>query len=292
MKTKASLLEEHVEELIAKYNELRFICKADKSSVRGRIIVEAEYENKNIICDYRIDIRIPENYPASVPKVFELQGKIDSGFHKMEDGELCLGAPQAVSATFHQNRTLLGFVEENVVPYLFAHACYVETSEMPFGELDHGNEGICQYYYEKFKTYNATQITNYLKSLLELEPLENKNILCFCGSGRRFSECHILDYKYYYESLSIDELVNIVLEVCDSFEEVKKEKRREFEKTIIRTVYFGPIRRVINTIMRCRKPLFYFDEYYYPLNNRWYEEIRFQKPNKESLIRTDQKTRF
>ena len=137
MKTKITQLETQVNELLTKYTLLQF-SGSKHPKVYGRILAQADRGDKSAICDYDVEIHIPSGYPCELPKAYEVGGKIDKDYHQFEDGELCLGAPDALQITFLQNRTLLGFVENLLIPYLFDHTCYMKTGVMPIGDFKLG----------------------------------------------------------------------------------------------------------------------------------------------------------
>ena len=102
---------------------------------------------------YMVELRIPPEYPDAPPDVRETGGRIPRWFHTFSPtGKLCLGPPVEVERVFAERRTLLWFLEEQVVPFLFSYSYFEKHGRMPFGQLPHGANGILDYYNEFFET--------------------------------------------------------------------------------------------------------------------------------------------
>lgn len=146
-----------------------------------------EYDGRSIEDEFHIELRIPADYPASPPNAYEVVGRLDRFDHLFQDGRLCLGAPIEVCSKFAQRPSLLHFIEDLVIPFLFAFSYKEQYGEMPFGELAHGMKGILDYYMEFFGTSkeNATLLLECL-AYRNVESLE----CCPCGSGRKLEKCH------------------------------------------------------------------------------------------------------
>lgn len=158
--------------------------------VRGNIKFVAEHSSHQIEGSYNLKFVIPEDYPASPPFVYETEGKIAKELfpHFMDAGNLCLGAPVEVCRKFLRHGNLLRFIEDQVIPYLFAYGYKEETGKLPFGELLHGPNGLLQYYAEFFEI-DPISALKLLKLLADdfAPPL----MACPCNLGRkRLRDCH------------------------------------------------------------------------------------------------------
>lgn len=157
--------------------------------VRGAVRLDHTHAERRVKAKYEIEIHIPRDYPDVPPDVRETGGAIAGDFHTFSDtGYLCLGAPVEVRRLFAEDRTLKGFVDGLVVPFLFSHKYRQLYGVMPYGELAHGYNGILDYYNEQFDAADD------LISLRLLELLTGKDFTsgnpCPCGSGRILRECH------------------------------------------------------------------------------------------------------
>lgn len=133
--------------------------------VEGHVGFCGEHNSRVIRNRFRVKLRIPPDFPHSPPVVFETGGKIPSDYsHLIQDGSLCLGVPLEVDLVFALDRTLLRFIDDLVIPYLFGYSYYKEFGEMPFGERCHSAEAVLQSYQEYFGV-GAIQATQFLRLL-------------------------------------------------------------------------------------------------------------------------------
>lgn len=138
---------------------------------------------------FGVKIVVPEGYPAELPAVWETGGQIDASYeHVNSDGTLCLAVPIEARLRFQQRPTLLGFVENFVVPYLYGYCCWKEHGEHPVGEREHGSEGILRYYCEEFGLTDEAAALSVILFLAEHG--YRGHLDCPCESGRRVRHCH------------------------------------------------------------------------------------------------------
>ena len=162
----------------------------------GRLVVEGTlgfamtHERRTVEDEFDVELRIPPDYPASPPNVYEVAGRLDGFDHLFTDGRLCLGAPVEVRMRFAERPSLLCFTEDLVVPFLFAFSYKASYGRMPFGELAHGVEGQLDYYNRFFGT-PTEQTVSLLRCLVRDE--HDSGVAfgkCPCGSGRKLKRCH------------------------------------------------------------------------------------------------------
>jgi hypothetical protein len=146
----------------------------------GGLVVEDEYE---------IDLSIPPEFPAALPRVWETGGRIPKDYHKLEGNALCLGAPTEIRMQLLQSSTLLAFLERFVIPYLFGYSVFSKSETMPFGELLHGDAGIRQCLAEMFGAHAGEHPEEFLR-LAGMKKRAANKWPCPCGSGRRLGKCH------------------------------------------------------------------------------------------------------
>ena len=161
----------------------------------GRLVVGGTlgfvmgHEGRTVEDEFDVELRIPPDFPASPPNVYEVAGRLDGFDHLFEDGRLCLGAPVEVRMRFAERPSLLCFTEDLVVPFLFAFSYKARYGKMPFGELAHGVEGILDYYNRFFET-PTEQTVSLLKCLVHEHDSRIALGKCPCGSGRKLKRCH------------------------------------------------------------------------------------------------------
>jgi hypothetical protein len=137
---------------------------------------------------FEIEIRVPTDFPRSVPRVRETGARIDRSFHHFQDGSLCLGSPLRLQLTVSRHRTLTGFVEKCVVPYLVGFIVHKKTGGMPFGELEHGGPGLVHDYREILGMPTGAACLECLRLLSLKKRVANKRV-CPCGKAR-LGRCH------------------------------------------------------------------------------------------------------
>lgn len=173
-----------------------------KLCVRGAVGFSATHNGRSVEDSYQIELQIPEDYPGSPPYVFETKGRVPKDFeHFMTAGNFCLEAPVEVRRRFSQHRNLRRFIDEQVVPFLFAYSYKRDYGELPFGDRVHGPAGLLQYYIEffwvsggpvrtlqKFFDNSGIPAMKLLKCLADgwAPPL----MACPCESGRKLRNCH------------------------------------------------------------------------------------------------------
>ncbi|MHB1155867.1 MAG: SEC-C domain-containing protein [Phycisphaerales bacterium] len=178
-----------MEEVQAKHEALELVQEGDGAMrVRGPVGFSIDHDGHKVTDIYQIELHIPDDFPNSPPTVYETDGKVASAFgHFMKAGNFCLGAPVEVRRRFAQHRTLIGFIDDQIIPYLFSYSHKRDHGELPFGDLDHGSTGLLDYYMEFFGTSGTTTL-KFLKCLADnfAPPLGP----CPCGSRRRLKDCH------------------------------------------------------------------------------------------------------
>ena len=161
--------------------------RSGRLSVRGEIWFVMEHKAQAVEDRFDIELRIPLDYPKTPPHAYETKGRLNGFDHFFLDGRLCLGAPVEVCMRFEKQPTLLSFIEELVVPFLFAFSYKNQYGEMPFGELAHGVEGLLDYYIDFFRTSKESTIS--LLSYLAGISRQPRGV-CPCGSGQKLEKCH------------------------------------------------------------------------------------------------------
>jgi len=157
--------------------------------VRGMVGFRIDYEGTSIEDSYEIEVVVPEEYPRVPPTARETDGDIPDNYHHkfLSNGMLCLGAPIEVKRAFAEHRTLLSFIDRQVIPYLFSHSCFQRFGRFPYGELRHGIQGVLDYYSEHFGT-SILATMRLLKYLADYEFPQGDQ--CPCGSYRELCMCH------------------------------------------------------------------------------------------------------
>ena len=171
-------------ELRQKYPYLFLEKRDDGYSVCGTIFIEKD----DIKDRYEVEIQVNREYPKKVPTVRETGSKIAETFHHNPDGSLCLEAPLAVYEVFRANETLINFVDNLLVPYLYVHSHYLKHGKLPFGEHTHGAEGILEDYKKRFEITEDSSVLRLIQILAE--NTYRGHHVCPCGSKKKLRDCH------------------------------------------------------------------------------------------------------
>ena len=177
--------------LLTKYSGLRLTSTADGSvKIAGALAFVAEAPGKTRIADeYEVELVVPNQFPDRIPVVREIGGRIPRSFHKLNNAELCLGAPTRLQLIVAESPSVLRFVERCVIPYLYGYSHFERHGVMPFGELKHGAEGVREDLASLFGTERAESVGEFVRLTAMRKRHANKQA-CPCGSGRRLGRCH------------------------------------------------------------------------------------------------------
>lgn len=186
------LIQEQFLTLKSKYPDLYLLQDAFSSEIYGTLSMHASYQGVELKEQYEIRIKIPPNYPESVPVSWETGSKIPfSGprvFHKNPDASLCLASPVEVVQKFFRKKNLLNYVDSLLIPYLFSYSYLKRYRKLPFGELRHGTEGLIQFYQNYFQVPIQECVVGFL-AILGQESFSSL-LRCPCGSGKAIAICH------------------------------------------------------------------------------------------------------
>ncbi len=209
------LINQHFEELQQKYQGLSLFCWGGVSSVEGLLHFIAEFKEQYIEDEYAIKITLPDDYPISPPFAEETMGRIPQSFHHYQNGHLCLGTSYAISRTFLESPTLIGFAEKSLIPYLYSFSYKSLYEKMPYGELSHGMDGIFEYYMDEFGVNDPRVVVEFIRILVDNLP--RKNAYCPCGSRKPISACHGAQLKGMLLVQPVSYFKNELLQITKRF---------------------------------------------------------------------------
>jgi len=178
------------QELQTKHQYLELHNNGQGYTISGQLGFSSEYKGIRIQDGFSIFIKIPDEYPDGLPIAKEIGGRIPRDFHKSGQNRdiLCLATPADQWIKFNKCKSLLGFIDNLVVPYLFSFCFKQKTGRMPFNERRHGGLGILEFYCEYFELTDFEAARKLLKLLAKGRYRREKT--CPCGSGRRLRSCH------------------------------------------------------------------------------------------------------
>ncbi len=195
------------------FSELSFKKENDNLIIVGELKFKASMsiDNNNVVIEdfYFIKLLFPYDYPESIPFAFETSGKIPKSYHTNPDGDLCLGVQHQLQKIFKENRTIIHFIKELLIPYLYRYSHIKKFGKASHPDLPHGKEGIIKYYSNLIGIQNSKSLMEMLKIIYYLRYRGHHS--CPCDSDKKFRNCHgkvILpliteDFNSVYQDLRI-----------------------------------------------------------------------------------------
>lgn len=226
-------------ELSERYGGLTLSANGDCSNtICGKFSFDVSYNGREIKDEFEIQINIPNDYPDSPPIAKEIGNRIPKDFHTNPDESLCLSSPLRVRMRFSKNKTLLGFVDELVIPFLYSYRHLQEYGEMPYGEFSHGGMGILECYREHFGTSSDNVALSFLKILVSGNYRGHHT--CPCGSGKKIRQCHGEKLKRLMESQRQEDYFTDLERIIDHF----KTSKLEIPKNIVDKAFLNRIKKL------------------------------------------------
>lgn len=183
-----NLVKDQFEKLLSKYKYFCLLYSDGMYYIKGRLYFCVIYKEETIEDSFDLEIMIPEGYPNDLPTVKETERRIPKRFHINPDGTLCLGTILAQKMKFSRNPTILGFIDDLIIPFLFSYIYFCKYRKMPYGEYAHGIDGIIQHYKELFEVSSNESVVCFLELLSKKS--YRGHYWCPCGSGKRVRNCH------------------------------------------------------------------------------------------------------
>ena len=180
-----------IDEILRRYPRLKIVPDDDcELLLLGQINFIATAPGLEIITDsYSISIAVPASFPRDAPRVWDKGQRIDPKYHRLTDGSFCLGSPASLRLLLAQQPTLLAFIEQCVIPYLYGYSFFEKHRRPPFGELAHGDRGLIDDFKRLFGLATADACADMLSLIGMKKRVANKQP-CPCNSGLRLGKCH------------------------------------------------------------------------------------------------------
>jgi hypothetical protein len=142
---------------------------------------------------YTVEIHHSDTFPFRFPILYEVGGKIPQigDWHINEDTKsCCIKVLPAELITCKNGITLTGFIQQEVLPYLFNQTHRRVEGYYVNGEYSHGIHGIYEFYSRLLNTGDSIKKTLTLMTYVASNPKPERTSLCFCGSGIKYRKCH------------------------------------------------------------------------------------------------------
>jgi hypothetical protein len=137
---------------------------------------------------YQIEIRVPRDYPKTLPVVEEIGGRIPriADHHISADGTACLLVPEEWLLAGDQS--FRAFLDGPIRNFFLGQILVEAGKPWPFGERSHGYDGLIESYRELLAITDPTRVIAYF-DCLRRRALKG-HFDCPCGSNKRLRNCH------------------------------------------------------------------------------------------------------
>lgn len=186
--------------LINDISNIPEVSLIEKSEDKAHFYVKLQLETKVkvkryiYILDNVVRVRIPRNYPNELPKVWEETPKEISKYeHLNGDYSFCLGTNQEIRMRLKTANYSIAKYISFIIDYIGIYKYYRAFKKYPYGDRSHYKKGVIESYMDYFKVEKESQVIN----LLRIKKVNNKikNLICMCGSGKKFKKCHLPSIK-------------------------------------------------------------------------------------------------
>jgi hypothetical protein len=172
----------------AEFPDLRVLVVNGKVQVKGSFPLILKGKT---IKRYSVLIILPNDYPKSLPIVYEIGGQIprlrDRHIHQ-DHGACCLFVPDERWQHFPEDALFIEFLRGPVHDFFLWQASIELAGSHLIPARAHGAEGIIESYKELLGTDNLETIVKCLDYLSRKEVKGHWR--CFCGSNERLRQCH------------------------------------------------------------------------------------------------------
>jgi hypothetical protein len=201
----AAFSEFEVGEVMAKHPGLR---QTQAGLVNGTI--ELHHQYADIVRTDEFSIELLAREAGRPPLLRETGGRSEAiaakhgctdvrAVHRNFDGSACVCVKQEESTRFPPGSSLLSFVENLAIPYLFGLSYFDEFGCWPWDEYSHGVLGMLEFYADETHAIDEGDICDVLASYLEQYDSGaakrqlstfGAELACACGSGQLMDTCH------------------------------------------------------------------------------------------------------
>ncbi len=173
-----------------RYPSLSVIPDEDGYTLTGTVTMAKTYNDVPLYDDYHLKIVVSSDFPSHVPSVFDTNNEVPEEFmHFLADGSFCLGAYCDLRSFLDEHPSLVSFIDEIVMSYLYSVSYYRVYGTFPYGARSHGIKGIIEAYRDRYNTDTDLLLAQLLFYLIGKKPYRGHSI-CPCGSGKLFRKCH------------------------------------------------------------------------------------------------------
>lgn len=167
----------------------------ERAVIEGEYYLNAQMDGYEAIQEtFKLRVIFPPRYPRSLPQVTEIGNRIPRNldYHTYDDGTFCLGSEIKLKSILFEHPSITDFIQRILDPFLYAISYKLRYDFYPFGDLDHGEDGLIDDYQRIFNVPDKASVLQVLRALGKRKREANK-VLCPCGCGGRVGKC---DYRF------------------------------------------------------------------------------------------------
>jgi hypothetical protein len=161
---------------------------------------------------FEVKIVVPENFPEELFELHETGNRIPKEANWHNSNFCCLSTNAIMFTKMLGNLTLVNWLEKFAHPFLANFMVKVNTGKYENGEFDHGPKGIAQGYFKIFNTNDLSEVTERLQLITKKKKL-SQNQQCFCGSGKKYKRCFLLNPEKHHLGIPISILKKDLAEI-------------------------------------------------------------------------------
>mgnify|MGYP003381933875 CR=1 FL=1 len=206
------LLQKTLDEMSARFPGLQSAWREGRLEFTGRLTIA---DQKGELGSFDIRIAIPDQYPDTLPLVFETSKRIPriSRRHIYPDGSCCVGTELDLWVSQDETTSLADFAESVVVPYFVGQLLVEEGAPWPQGERAHGRDGIWQSLLILTQTHSRGVALRILRLLENPKPPGQSP--CPCGNGKRLRDCCSVKIRKLQESVTPKRASKLLSQLMD-----------------------------------------------------------------------------
>lgn len=150
-----------------------------------------------LIQAFDIKICVGNTYPNFFPIVYLLDDKIDKieDNHISDEGKICFDHNYVTNAIQKSGLRIYDFINYYLPKYFSWVLVKLHGDPKVLKEWAHGNEGTKQFYQTLLGTTDNKIIVVFLENFCN-SPRIQRNEKCYCGSGKKIKQCHLIAVQY------------------------------------------------------------------------------------------------
>lgn len=181
-----SLLGDELIKIVNEQPELSICTEDKKFRLFGRYHYALNWQGLIRAGKRNVEVYIPFAFPETFPDLF-LKEVPKEWSHIFPDGSACVATMGELIQFFSQGFSITDYFNTFVESYLFTVDWFEDYGTFPFGERQHGWEGLLSYYLED---WGLTPKQFRELALLVYENKYRGHNMCICGSNKNMRRCH------------------------------------------------------------------------------------------------------